>query len=132
MWMRNIKRFFIVAIVFETLTSCLVPLAPKFHYFVSTDNFEKSIPKVSIFSTPSYKNYVVTDIDTNAQVFIRSPVFENPEEFYAMENQNTSAKQYKFQRRDGKFYRTADYTHITLKIIDHNSEKTINYSISKK
>src|SRR4051812_25827958 len=127
--MSNFKRFLIVAIVFDTLKSCLVPLAPKHHYFVATDTLEKSNPEVSIFSTPSYKDYVVTGIDMNAQVFIKSPVFQNPDEFYEMENESSFAKHYKFQRRDGKFYRTPDYTSVTLKVIGQKSERTIKYKI---
>ena len=133
--MSNKKAVFILFIAFETLKSCLVPLAPKYHYFVSTDNIQKTNPKVTIFSTPRHKNYVVTNVDMIKQVFIKSPAFENPNEFYLMKNQDffeKEAKQYEFVRRDGKFYRTADYKNITLKIVDRRIEKIIDYKIVDK
>ena len=129
--MRNKKTVFILFIAFETLKSCLVPLAPKYHYFVSSDNIEKNNPKVTIFSTPKHKDYVVTNVDMTKQVFIKSPAFENPNEFYLMKNQDffeKETKQYEFVRRDGKFYRTEDYKNITLKIVD----RIIDYKIVEK
>lgn len=133
--MRNKKVVFILIITFETLKSCLVPLSPKYHYFISTNNIEKISPKVVIFSTPIHKNYVVTNVDMATQVFIKSPAFENPYEFYLMKNQDffeKEAKQFEFVRRDGKFYRTADYKNITLKIVDRKTEKIIDYRIVEK
>ncbi len=133
--MRNKKAIFILFIAFETLQSCLVPLAPKYHYFISTDNIEKANPTVTIFSTPAHKNYIVTNVDTTTDVFIKSPAFGNPNEFYLMKNQGffeKKAKQYELVRRDGKFYRTTDYKKITLKIVDRKIEKIIDYKIVEK
>ena len=133
--MSNKKAVFILFIAFETLKSCLVPLAPKYHYFVSADTIEKNNPTVQIFSTPIHKNYVVTNVDMTTQVFIKSPAFDNPDEFYSMKNQDffeKEAKQYEFARRDGKFYRTTDYKNITLKIVDRKTERIIDYKIVEK
>lgn len=133
--MRNKKAVFILFITFGTLKSCLVPLAPKYHYFVSSNNIEKNNVNVKIFSTPKNKTYVVTNVDMTAEVFIKSSAFENPNEFYLMKNQDffeKEAKQYEFVRRDAKFYRTADYKNITLKIVDRNTEKIIDYKIVEK
>ena len=130
--MSTFKIFLILAIVFVSLQSCLVSPAPKYHYFVATDNLINRNPEVTIFSTPRYKDYVVTGIDMNEKVFIKSAVFQNPGEFYAMENDSTSAKHYKYQRRDGKFYHAGDYTSLTLKITGQHSERIINYKIADK
>ena len=133
--MRNKKAIFILFIIFGTLKSCLVPLALKYHYFVSSENIEKDNLKLRIFSTPRNKTYVVTNVDMTTQVFIKSPAFENPNEFYLMKNQDffeKEAKQYEFVIRDGKFYRTADYKNITLKIVDKKIEKIIDYKIVDK
>lgn len=133
--MKNKKAGFILLIAFVVLNSCLVTLAPKYHYFVSTDSIEKGVPKVIIFSTPRFKNYVVTNVDVNTEVFINSPAFPNPDEFYLMKNQGFSgkdAKQYELARRDNKFYRSSEYKNITLKMISGENEKTITYKIIEK
>jgi hypothetical protein len=133
--MRKIKTLILLVIISGTLQSCLVTTAPRYHYFISTDNIEKDSIKVRIFSTPINKTYVVTNVDMTTQVFIKSPAFENPEEFYLMKNQDffqKEAKQYEFVKRDGKFYRTEYYKKITLKVIDRNTEKIINYKIVEK
>ena len=130
--MRKIKAISILFIISGTLKSCLVTTAPRYHYFISTNYIEKDSIKVTIFSTPKYKDYVVTNIDLNAQVFIKSPIFENPNEFYLMQNQDffeTKAKQYQIAKRDGKYYRTDDYKHITLKIISEGDEKIVNCKV---
>lgn len=68
--MINKKALFILLIVLQTLNSCLVPLAPKYHYFISTNNIEEINPKVTIFSTPRYKYYVVTNVDMTSPWFV--------------------------------------------------------------
>ena len=131
--MRKITAVCILFIISGTLNSCLVTTAPRYHYFISNNNIEKDSIKVTIFSTPKYKDYVVTNTDLNAQVLIKSPIFENPNEFYLMQNQDffeKKAKQYQIAKRDGKYYRTDDYKNITLKIISKGDEKIINYKIS--
>jgi len=130
--MRNIKAVFILFIACGTLKSCLVTTAPRYHYFISSNNSEKDNLKLTIFSTPKYKHYVVTNTDLNTQIFIKSPIFENPNEFYLMQNQHffeKKAKQYQMAKRDGKYYRTDDYKNITLKIINGGDEKIINYKM---
>lgn len=130
---RKIKAFFILFIIFGTLNSCLVTTAPRYHYFISANNIDKDSIKVTIFSTPKNKDYVVTNTDLNVQVFIKSAVFENPNEFYLMQNKDffeKKAKQYQIAKRDGKYYRTNDYKSVTLKIISKGDEKIINYKIS--
>ena len=131
--MRNIKTIFILFIICGTLKSCLVTTAPRYHYFISTNNIEKDSIKVTILSTPKYKHYVVTNTDLNTQVLIKSPIFENPNEFYLMQNQDffeKKAKQYQVAKRDGKYYRNDDYKNITLKIISEGDEKIINYKMA--
>ena len=133
--MRNKKAVFLLFITFGTLKSCLVPHSPTSHYFVSSENIEKNNLKLEIFSTPRNKIYVVTNVDMTTQVFLKSPAFEKPDEFYLMKNQNffeKEAKQYEFLRIDGKFYRTTDYKRITLKIVDRKIEKIIDYKIVEK
>ena len=96
---------------------------------------EKSDPKVSIFSTPRLKSYVVTNINMKAQVLIKSSVFENPEEFYLMKTKpffDNEAKQFEYAKKDHKFYRTNNYKIITLKIITGDNEKVINYKMIEK
>ena len=73
--MRNKKAAFILFITIGTLQSCLVPLAPKNHYFVSSDNIEKNNIKVRLFSTPKNKTYVVTNVEMTTQLFIKSSAF---------------------------------------------------------
>ena len=131
--MRKTKSIFILFITSGTLISCLVTTAPRYHYFISTDNIEKDSINVTIFSTPKYKHYVVTNTDLNTQVLITSPIFENPNEFYMMQNRdflNKKAKQYQIAKRDGKYYRTDDYKNVTLKIISEGNEKIINYKMA--
>ena len=132
--MKNRRTILILFIALGTLKSCLFPLAPVSHYFVPIENFENN-PKVTIFSTPKSKSYFVTHVDMNAQVFIKSTIFENPNEFYLMKNEDffeKKAKQYEIIRRDSKFYRTEDYKKIVLKIIDKKIEKIIDYNIVEK
>ncbi|HET7117236.1 MAG TPA: hypothetical protein VFI29_12135 [Hanamia sp.] len=131
--MKKIKAGFILFAITATLNSCLVTTAPRYHYFISANNIEKDSIKVTIFSTPKYKDYVVTNTELNAQVLIKSPIFENPNEFYLMQNQDffeKKAKQYQIAKRDGKYYQTDDYKSATLKIISKGDEKVINYKIS--
>ena len=62
-----------------------------------------------------------------------SPVFENPNEFYLMQNQDffeKKAKQYQIAKGDGKYYRTNNYKNITLKIISEGGEKIITYKMA--
>ncbi len=133
--MKLIKLTFVLFLILENLTSCLVTTAPRNHYFIQTDNVEKNDPKVSIFSTPRLKNYVVTNVDMKAQVYIRSSIFENPNKFYLMKNQqffDNEAKQFEFAKKDHKFYRTTNYKDITLKIINGENEKVVNYKMIEK
>lgn len=133
-WKRE-KLIFSLFIMFAPLNSCVFPLAPRYHYFNTAENIEKGNPKLIIFSTPKHKTYVVKDIDMNAKVFIQSPAFDHPEEFYRMNNQDffeQKAKQYEITRNDHRFYRTADYRDITLKIVTGEVERTINYKIVEK
>jgi hypothetical protein len=131
--MSQIKAFFILLILIASLKSCLVTTAPRYHYLISTNSLEKDSIKVTIFSTPKYKQYVVTNTDLNTQVLIKSPIFENSSEFYLMQNYDffeINAKQYKFFKRDSKFYRTDDYKRVALKIICEEGEKVINYKVA--
>lgn len=126
---------FILFVASNTLKSCLVPLCSKYHYFVSTNNIGEAIPKVTILSTPRNKYYVVTNVDTSMEVFIKSEAFEEPNEFYLMKNKDffeKESKQYQFVIRDSKFYRTADFKQIKLKLVDKKIEKTIEYKIVDK
>jgi len=131
--MRKIEAVFILFIIFGILNSCLVTTAPRYHYFISTNNNEKDSIKVTIFSTPKYKHYVVTNTDWETQVFIKSSIFDNPNEFYLMQHEDffeKKAKQYQIAKRDGKYYRTDDYKSVTLKIINEGAERIINYKIA--
>ena len=131
--MRKIIAVVILFIISSPLKSCLVTTAPRYHYFISTNNIEKDSIKITILSTPKYKHYVVTNIDLNVQVLIKSPIFENSNEFYLMQNQDffeKKAKQYKIAKRDRKYYRTDDYKDVTLKIISEVDEKIINYKMA--
>ncbi len=133
--MKVIKIFLLLFIALEPLKSCLVLPCASNHYFTSTDNSEKDNPKVIIFSTPKYKEYVVQNVDMNKKVFIKSPIFENPNEFHLMENRDffqSEAKQYTFNKRDRRFYKDDNYKTITLKIINGEKEKIINYQIVAK
>lgn len=68
------------------------------------------------------------------QVYIQSPIFENPNEFYLMKTQSffeTEAKQFELQKRDRRFYRNDDYKNVTLKIVSKEGEKTIVYTLAK-
>lgn len=131
--MRKIKAVFILFIFSGTIYSCLVTQAPRYHYFIATNNIENDSLKITLFSTPKYKHYVVTNTDLKAQVLIKSLIFENPDEYYLMRNQDFNekkAKQYQIAKRDGKYYRTDDYKSVTLKIISEGEEKIINYKIA--
>lgn len=128
--MRTIDHLIKTLLILSLFQSCLVPLAPKTHYFSLVDSTEKSSPKLQIFSTPKYKSYVVTKVDMDAQVFIQSPIFENPNEFYLMKNEaffGSEAKQYQLEKRDRKFYRMDDYKNARIKIIDATGERIVNY-----
>jgi hypothetical protein len=130
--MKNIKTILILFVTYVILQSCLVTACPRYHYFISTNNIEKDSVKVTIFSTPKYKSYVVTNTDLNAQVFIKSPIFENPDAFYLMQHQDffgKEAKQFQITKKDGYYYRTYRYKNITLKVIERGSEKVINYEM---
>jgi hypothetical protein len=131
--MSQLKAVFILLILSATLKSCLVTTAPRYHYFVAGNYLEKDSIKVTIFSTPKYKQYVVTTTDSITQVLVKSPVFENPNEFYLMQNHDffeKKVKQYKFVKRDSKYYRNDDYKSVTLKIISDGNEKVINYTVT--
>lgn len=130
--MKKIKTIFILIILCGILKSCVVTTGPRYHYFISTNNIETDRLKVTIFSTPKYKHYVVTNIDLNTEVFIKSPIFANPNEFYLMQDQNfyeKEAKQYQIAKRDGNYYRTDHYKNITLKVISRETEKIIHYDM---
>lgn len=128
--MRTIDHLIRTLLILSLFQSCLVPLAPKTHYFSSVDSTEKNNSKLQIFSTPKYKSYIVTKLDMDAQVFIQSPVFENPNEFYLMKNEaffGSEAKQYQLEKRDRKFYRTDNYKNARIKIIDVTRARIINF-----
>lgn len=115
------------------LSSCLMLPCARNHYFVPTNDTEKDSIKITVFSTPKHKYYVVTNIDLNAQVSIKSSIFENPNKFYLMENQDffeEKAKQYIIAKRDRKYYRNDDYKKITLKIVSEAGETMISYQIA--
>lgn len=70
----------------------------------------------------------------STEVFIQSPAFENPNEFYLMKNQpffETEAKQFEMKKRDRSFYHTSEYKNVTLKIVSKEGEKTIVYTLAK-
>jgi hypothetical protein len=126
------KPIFTLFAALILMNSCVFPLAPRYHYFNAAENIEKGSPKLIIFSTPKHKTYVVKDIEMNAEVFIKSPAFEHPEEFSLMNNQDffeQPAKQYEIARNDHRFYQNDDYQVITLKIVNGAAEQTINYKI---
>lgn len=131
----NKKIFFATLfIILSLFQSCLVLPCSKSHYFTAVDKIENDNVKLQIFSTPKYKSYVVTNMEMSNQVYIQSLAFENPNEFYLMQNQSffeTEAKQFKLQKRDRKFYQTADYKNVTLKIVSKEGEKTIVYTLAK-
>jgi hypothetical protein len=129
------KAILALFIAMSLMNSCVFPLAPRYHYFDTADSIEENKPTVVIFSTPQHKQYVVTGIIMNAEVFIQSPAFEHPNEFYLMKNRDffeEKAKQYEIIRNDHKFYRTADFHDITLKIVNGAVEQTIKYKIVEK
>ncbi|MES1215557.1 MAG: hypothetical protein ABUT20_08570 [Bacteroidota bacterium] len=133
--MNVIKTALLLFIALEPLKSCLVLPCATNHYFTSIDSIGKDNPGVIIFSTPKYKKYVVENIAMNTEVFIKSPIFENPDEFHLMENQEffqNEAKQYTFNIRDRRFYNNDLYKIITLKIINGEKENIINYKIAAK
>ena len=133
--MKVIKTVLLLFIALEPLKSCLVLPCATNHYFTSIDSSEKDNPRVIIFSTPKYKSYVVQNVDMQTKVFIKSPIFESPDEFHLMENQEffqNEAKQYSFNKRDGKFYKNDNYKIITLKIISGEKEKIITYKMVAK
>ncbi len=128
--MKVIKTVLFLFIALGPLKSCLVLPCATNHYFTSVGSTEKENPRVIIFSTPKYKKYVVENIDMNAEVFIKSPIFENPEEFHLMENEDffqNDAKQFTYNKRDGIFYKNNRYKILTLKIISGEKEKIITY-----
>ncbi len=129
------KPFTALFIILSVFQSCLMLPCSKSHYFTALDKIENDSVKLQIFSTPKYKSYVVTNMDKNVQVFIQSPVFGNPNEFYLMKNQpffETEAKQFELQVKDRKFYRDDAYKNVRLKIIDGGGERTIVYNMNKK
>lgn len=133
--MRKKTHLIALLVITGLFQSCLFPGAPKYHYFTSSGSTEKMSPKLQIFSTPGYKQYIITNVDVNTSVFIQSSVFENPDEFYLMKNEilfGQEAKQFEVKIKDRKFYRDGDYKNIRLKIIDGDGERTIVYNMNKK
>lgn len=132
--MRLIKFTFLV-FFFISLKSCLVPLSPHHHYFIANESGFHKNPKLLIFSTPKYKNYIVTNVDIQAKIFIQSPIFENPESYYLMDDgkyYDNDAKQFKFTIGDKQFYSSNKYNSITLKIIKDGIEEIIVYKLDHK
>ena len=127
------KHFRILGIVL-LFSSCLVPPAPKHHnYKPQTDNYENA-PRLGVFSTPRIKNYFLGNVNLNDEVYIKSNIFENPQEYYIMNNSDHFGKEVKafdLIIRDSKFYKNPDFRKVSIKIISESGQKIIDYILVK-
>jgi len=133
--MKKIEFCLISFIFIAVFNSCLVSTTPHNHYFIPSENEQNLTPKLIIFSTPRHKNYIVTNVNKTAQVFIKSPIFENPETYYLMRDEKfyeNEAKQYQLDKKDKKFYQSEIYKTVTLKILENGAEKLVNYTMLNK
>ena len=112
--------------------SCLVPPAPKGHgYKPQSDDF-KDAPSLGVFSTPGNKIYLLQNVNLTDTVYIKSDIFENPTEYYLMNNSDHFGKEVKafdLKIRDGKYYSNPDYQNVSIKIKSQSQEKIIDYTL---
>ena len=125
---KNILILFITLI----LNSCLVPLSPHHHYYKPLDSNFENDPKLKVFSTPKNKIYTLGNIKPDAEVYIKSDLFENSNKYYLMNNSiffEKEVKSYDLKINDSKFYKNNYYKKVTIKLNNENGERIISYEL---
>ncbi|MCK7590758.1 hypothetical protein M0G43_09245 [Subsaxibacter sp. CAU 1640] len=112
--------------------SCLVPPAPKGHTYKPQSDEYTDAPTLAVFSTPGNKFYFLQNVNLSDTLYIKSDIFENPTEYYQMNNSDHFGKEVKafnLKITDGKYYTNPDYKSVSIKIKSQSEEKIIDYTL---
>jgi len=117
----------ILLLTISLFTSCLMLPCALYHHFQAANVDGENILELEVISLPKQKIYKVTNIPPASQVYIKSAIFDKPNEFYSMETgqSDEAGRQFRFKISDRKFYKSGVFKYVTLKVVDKDSKEEI-------